>query len=136
MDLKNNILLRLYTVIIGVIAGLIIWCFIRGMNLGIQFLWDYLPSLINFKYYTIAVCLMGGLLVGLWKNKYGDIPEELDQVIKTVKQEHRYSYSNIFPSIVSAILPLIFGASVGPEAGLTGIIAGLYTWVGDKLKNI
>jgi len=134
MNLKNNVLLISYTIIIGVIAGLIIWCFIRGMNFGIHLLWEYLPSLINFKYYTIAVCLMGGLLIGLWKNKYGDGPEELNQVIKTVKREHRYSYSNIFPSIVSSILPLILGASVGPEAGLTGIIAGLYTWIGDKLK--
>ncbi|MBQ1436590.1 MAG: chloride channel protein, partial [Ruminococcus sp.] len=38
-------------------------------------------------------------------------------------------------TIVSALLPLIIGASVGPEAGLTGIIAGLCTWVGDKLKR-
>ncbi len=134
MDLKNNVLRILYTLIIGVITGLIIWCFIRGMNFGIQFLWDYLSGLINFKYYTIVVCLMGGLLIGFWKNIYGDGPEDLNQVIKTVKREHRYSYSNIFPSIVSAILPLVFGASIGPEAGLTGIIAGLYTWIGDKLK--
>jgi H+/Cl- antiporter ClcA len=32
-------------------------------------------------------------------------------------------------------LPLIIGASIGPEAGLTGIIAGLCTWAGDKLKT-
>ena len=134
MDFKNNLLLIGYTVIIGVIAGLIIWCFIRAMNLGIHFLWDYLPSLINFKYYTIVVCLLGGLSIGLWKTKYGDGPEDLNQVIQTVKQDHRYPYSNIFPSIVSSILPLIFGASIGPEAGLTGIVAGLFTWMGDKLK--
>ena len=74
------------------------------------------------------------LLIGLWKSKYGDAPDELNEVIRLVKKEHRYSYNNIFTSIVSALLPLILGASVGPEAGLTGIIAGLCTWAGDKLK--
>ena len=29
----------------------------------------------------------------------------------------------------------MLGASVGPEAGLTGVIAGLCTWIGDKLKK-
>ena len=134
VELKNNLLLTLYTVIVGVIAGSIIWCFIRFMNLGINFFWEFLPGLINFKYYTIVVCLIGGLAIGLWKSKYGDAPEELNEVIKAVKKEHRYSYNNIFTSMVSAILPLIMGASVGPEAGLTGIIAGLCTWAGDKLK--
>ena len=104
------------------------------MNLGIAFFWDYLPGLINFRYYPIVVCLTGGLLIGLWKDRFGDSPEELAVVMKKVKKDHRYSYENIFPSIVSALLPLIFGASIGPEAGLTGIIAGLCTWVSDKLK--
>ena len=133
-ELKNNMILALYTVIVGAIAGLIIWCFIRGMNLGIDFFWSYLPSIIDFKYYTVAVCIIGGILIGLWKSKYGDSPEELNEVIKKVKSNHRYSYNNIFSSIVSAMLPLIMGASVGPEAGLTGIIAGLCTWASDKVK--
>ena len=36
--------------------------------------------------------------------------------------------------LVCAFIPLVFGASVGPEAGLTGIIAGLCYWVGDNVK--
>ena len=133
--LKNNIILLLYTILIGVIAGCIIWSFIKVMNLGIQFFWEYLPGLINFKYYTIVLCLMGGLLIGVWKRKFGDTLEELEIVMKKVKTNHRYPYQNIFPNIVSSLLPLIAGASIGPEAGLTGIIAGLCTWVGDKLKK-
>ena len=33
------------------------------------------------------------------------------------------------------MFPLLIGASVGPEAGLTGVIVGLCCWVGDKLKR-
>jgi len=131
---EKDILLLLYIIFIGVISGVIIWSFLKLMNLGIYFFWDYVPGLINFKYYTLVLCLSGGLLIGLWKHKFGQRPEELITVINKVKKDHRYSYNNIFSSIVSSLLPLIFGASVGPEAGLIGIIAGLYTWIGDKIK--
>ncbi|RAP51047.1 MAG: hypothetical protein BZ133_03880 [Methanosphaera sp. SHI613] len=133
--LKNNLLLFSYMILIGIISGLIIWSFIKVMNVGINFFWDYLPTRLNFKYYTIFTCLIGGLTVGLFKHKYGENTRELAEVIKTVKTEHRYPYHNILVSILSALLPLVVGASVGPEAGLTGIIAGLCTWIGDKLKR-
>ncbi len=131
---KNNALFLLYTIILGAIVGAIIWAFLRVMNLGIGFIWDFVPSKLGFPFYTVLVCTAGGLLTGLWKKKFGDTPEELGVVMAKVKKTNRYPYSNIFSSLVSAILPLLFGASIGPEAGLTGIIAGLCTWVGDRLK--
>lgn len=132
--IKNNVLLLLYTVILGSIVGAIIWAFLRIMNLGIEFIWDFIPSKIDFPFYTILVCAVGGLLIGLWKKKFGDYPEELGTVLGKVKKTGRYPYNNIFSTIISALLPLISGASIGPEAGLTGVIAGLCSWVGDKLK--
>ncbi len=133
-EIKKTFIFILYTAILGCISGLIIWCFIKVMNLGIFFLWDYLPSKLDFKYYPIIICLIGGLIIGLWKHKFGDFPEDLNDVMKKIKQDKRYSYSKIKSSIVSALLPLVIGASIGPEAGLTGIIAGLYTWIFDKIK--
>ena len=132
---KNSLLFMLYTVILGSIVGLIIWGFLRIMNYGIEFLWVYLPSQIDFPLYTVCVCTAGGLIVGIWKRKFGDYPEELKYVIARIKKTGRYPYNNIFFTIVSALMPLLIGASVGPEAGLTCIIAGLCTWVGDKLKG-
>ncbi len=132
---KNNLLFLLYTVILGAIVGVIVWSFLRVMNLGIEFLWDYLPSRLNFPLYTLCVCTAGGLIVGLWRRKFGDYPEELNVVLGKVKKTGRYPYNNVFSTIGSALLPLLIGSSVGPEAGLTGIIAGLCTWVGDKLKH-
>ena len=133
-NIKNNTIFLLYTVILGGIVGAIIWSFLRLMNLGIEFLWDYVPSNLNFPFYTICVCVGGGFIIGLWKKKFGDYPEELGTVIGKVKKSGRYPYNNIFPTLGSALFPLLIGASVGPEAGLTGVIAGLCTWVGDKLK--
>lgn len=131
---KNNVLFLLYTVILGSIVGTIIWVFIRIMNLGIEFIWDFVPSQLNFPLYTLYLCLFGGLFIGLWKKKFGDYPEELKTVMGKVKKTGRYQYNNVFSTIGSALFPLLIGASVGPEAGLTGVIAGLCTWVGDKLK--
>lgn len=35
---------------------------------------------------------------------------------------------------LAALLPLIFGGSIGPEAGLTGVIVGLCYWAGKHMK--
>ena len=48
--IKNRILFIIYTMIIGAIAGLIIWTFLKAMSIGIEFFWIYLPKKINFKY--------------------------------------------------------------------------------------
>lgn len=133
---KNKVLFMLYAICIGAIAGLIIWCFLKIMNISIEFVWETLPNIIKIPFYTIVVCTLGGLIIGIWKKKTGDYPEELEEVIGKVKKDGRYSYNNIGSISVSAILPLIFGGSIGPEAGLTGVIAGLCTWVGDKFKYV
>ena len=61
-NLKNNILFLLYTAILGAIVGAIVWGFLRLMNLGITLIWDTIPAQIEFPYYTLCVCTVGGLL--------------------------------------------------------------------------
>ncbi len=121
---KNHLLFLLYTVILGMIVGAIVWGFLRVMNLGIDFLWSFLPSQISFPLYTLCVCALGGLLIGLWMRKFGDYPEELGTVLGTVKKTGGYPYRNVFSTLGSALFPLLIGASVGPEAGLTGLHVG------------
>lgn len=132
---KNSILCMLYSLIIGAVTGIIIWLFLRIMNLSIHLIWDKIPTLIEVPFYTIIVCTLGGLIIGIFKKKYGDYPEELEVVIDKVKKDGKYSYKNIKTLTINAMLPLIFGGSIGPEAGLSGVIAGLCSWIGDKLKN-
>lgn len=65
---------------------------------------------------------------------YGDYPEEMETVMAKVKTEKHYDYKNMLVMMIAAVLPLLIGSSVGPEAGLTGIIVGMCYWAGDNLK--
>lgn len=58
----------------------------------------------------------------------------MNEVMAQVKKSGRYEYNKIFVDFFGALIPLLFGGSIGPEAGLTGVIAGACTWVGDRLK--
>lgn len=134
--MKNKIIFMIYSLLLGGIIGGIVWSFLKIMNECISFIWEYIPDKYNIPFYALIVCIIGGLIIGLWRHMVGDYPEELDVVIKKVKSDGRYTYKNTGIIYISALLPLIFGASVGPEAGLSGIIVGLCTWVSDKFKKL
>lgn len=147
----NRALFVLCVIVTGSIAGAFVWAFFFLMDKGIEFFWATLPALIGqaadaylpglaegpfgFLPYPLIVCIVGGLLIGYFDKKTGARPEELTKVMAKVKQDGRYSYEGIGKLSLAALLPLLFGGSIGPEAGLTGVIAGLCTWVGNRMRR-
>lgn len=119
----------------GMIAGAAIWAILFAMNAGISLIWDRFPTYLG-EYYPVVVCIAGGAVIGLFTKRFGPYPENLPAVMSKVRDEGRYEYRDLGPMAVGAVLPLVFGGSVGPEAGLTGAIAAICTWVGDRLKRI
>lgn len=134
VKVKNQISLGLFSLLLGAVAGAVVWTFLKVLALVTEFIWDWIPGNVSVPFYTIIVCTVGGLLIGLFRKKYGDYPEELETVMGKVKKEKHYDYHNMLVMLIAAFLPLVFGASVGPEAGLTGVIVGLCYWAGDNLK--
>lgn len=123
-------------VLIGGVAGAFCWLFFFLMDTGIDLLWNVLPNAIapDLWWWPLPICLIGGVAVGLFQKKWPGQPQEMNEVMAEVKATGRYNYKHIFAGFAGALLPLLFGASIGPEAGLTGVIAGACTWVGDRLK--
>lgn len=134
----NRIIFALFTIIIGALAGAAVWLFLFLLNHGINLIWDTIPNTalahINTWWWPLVICSLGGILVGLFERKFGPYPESLKTVVADVKKTGRYEYKHIGATAGGALLPLLFGGSIGPEAGFTGVIAGLCTWIGDRLK--
>lgn len=132
--IANRTIFALCVVFTGAIAGAFVWLLLFIMDASISLVWNYLPNHFG-TFFPLAVCLAGGLIIGLFAKRFGAYPETLGDVMRKVKETGRYEYSNIGLLSIAALLPLIFGGSVGPEAGLTGVIAGMCTWVGDRMKR-
>ena len=130
----NRAVFLLSVVLTGAIAGIFVWLVLLAMNVGLAFVWDGLASWFG-RFYPILMCIVGGVVIGLFARRYGRYPEDLPTVMAKVKRDGRYEYDKLGRMSVAALLPLVFGGSVGPEAGLTGVIAGLCSWVGDRMKR-
>lgn len=134
VKIKNQLELWSFCIIIGAVVGGLVWGVLKIMSLGMDFLWTWIPERVSVPYYTILICTAGGLIIGLFRKRYGDYPEEMEIVMDRMKNEKHYEYKNMLVMIIAALLPLLIGSSIGPEAGLTGIVVGLCYWAGDNLK--
>ena len=134
MKWKNTASLVLLTALLGAVVGLVLWLFLRAVALGTSLIWTVLPERVGAVWILVPLCTLGGLIAGLLHRRFGQYPEPLDTVLGKVRKEKHYDYHPMLPMLLCALIPLVFGASVGPEAGLTGIIAALCYWVGDNVK--
>ena len=147
----NRALFVACVVLTGALAGAFVWAFFFLMDAGLGFLWNdgrlALSSWLNsvapelsrgpfgVALFPFLICMLGGVVIGLYEKKTGIAAEDLPDVMAKVKSTGRYEYDHLGKLSIAALLPLLFGGSVGPEAGLTGVIAGLCTWVGDRMKR-
>lgn len=137
MKLKNSFVMFLFAAAIGALIGAVVWGFLRVMRWGIHLFWEIIPAASGSVIATVwplLFCGAGGVLIGFLQKKWGPYPEELGVVMAKKKQEGFYPYNHIPRLLLAALFPLIFGAALGPEAGLTGVIVGLCCWAGDNFK--
>ncbi len=124
----------IYSIFMGIFVGFFTWLFLGLVSVGTHFIWHTLKDVFNLKYWTLIVASIGGILVGITQKYFGTYPKYIDQTLLEFKKNKRIDYKHLKEAIINPIIILLFGASVGPEAALSGIVGGLVTFVGDKMK--
>ncbi len=74
-------------------------------------------------------------MIGLGQKFLGPYPKEMEEILHEYKLTKTIDYKPLPKYIVCAFLPLIFGGSIGPEAGLFGMVAMFSTFLSIKIKN-
>lgn len=121
---------------LGTLVGFAVWALLSAAYALADVVWVLGANALNLPLFPLVACTVGGLAIGLWNARFESAPKPLDKVMAEVRATGGYSVGRLVPSSVSFLLPIAFGGSVGPEAGLTGLVAAGCTWVGAKLRRL
>lgn len=95
----NRALFLVSVAVTGALAGAAVWLFFFAMERGIDYLWTEVPHMLGvsspelasgpfgFLPYPFFVCLLGGLVIGLYEKMTGIKTDDLNQVMAKVKQD-------------------------------------------------
>lgn len=121
--------LLLVGVLLGAVVGIFAWTFIQVVEFLIDVIWHKIPELINISYnaYAFIIYAVGGLLIGLGQKYFGAYPFVIEEVIHEHKKYGRMAYARFWKYIMCALMPLIFGGALGPEAAIVGASAMIIT---------
>ncbi|WP_214694658.1 chloride channel protein [Exiguobacterium sp. s160] len=125
-----------YAIVLGIIIGLVSWLFLSVVYKGIHVVWHTVPEQFDFPFYVFLVPVIAGVCIGLLQRRYGRMPRLMPEVLEERKGTGRIDYRLIGFTTLTALLVLIGGASLGPEAALVGIVGGLTTWFSERIRYV
>lgn len=134
---KKEIHLTVIGLVYSSVIAMVSYGFIMAKKLGSHFLWETLPHQFHFgTVYSILILVILTCLVIFLKNKWGNLPKTSHDLLHELGHEGTVAYQNTWRNLVLALVILVSGAGVGPEASLLGAVIAYSIWQADKLRYL
>ena len=123
-------------VVLGLLSALVTFAFMALVHQGTALIWEQAALALGMdtRLFTVLVCTIGGLLVGLLVKLFGDHNAIFAELMLEFGKTGRFNYRHAPGIVITAFVSLIAGASLGPEAPLADACGGMGTLMADKLK--
>lgn len=124
------------TVLLGLISAIMTFIFMVLVNVGQGLIWEQAAAATGLAapIFTIVVCTLGGLLVGILVRIFGDHSGIFAEMIAEFGVTGRFNYRHAPGIVLTGLVSLISGGSLGPEAPMADACGATGTWLGDRLK--
>ena len=134
---KQNVTILLSGFCLSSLIALVSFLFLLAEKFGSHLLWESWGHSVPFpNLYKGLLLLIGGLFVFALKKKWGSLPRTSHELMEELKEEQTVNYRHTWRSLVLALLILVLGAGVGPEAPLLGAVIAYSIWQADKLRYL
>jgi H+/Cl- antiporter ClcA len=133
---KRYIKLMALVVVLGLLCALVTFAFMALVSVGTGAIWEQAAAALGVdpRVFTLLICTIGGLLVGLLVKLFGDHNAIFAELMLEFGKTGRFNYRHAPGIVITAFVSLIAGASLGPEAPLADACGGMGTLMADKLK--
>ena len=123
-------------VVLGLLSALVTFAFMALVHQGTHLVWEQAASAVGLdpRLFTVLVCTLGGLLVGLLVKLFGDHNAIFAELMREFGKTGRFNYRHAPGIVITAFVSLIAGGSLGPEAPLADACGGMGTLMADRLK--
>jgi H+/Cl- antiporter ClcA len=123
-------------VVLGLLSALLTFAFMALVHVGTGAIWEQAAQALGLdtRLFTVLICSIGGLLVGLLVKLFGDHNAIFADLMVEFGKTGRFNYRHAPGIVITAFVSLISGASLGPEAPLADACGGMGTLISDRLK--
>ena len=126
----------LLAALLGLFSAVITFVFMVLVNVGQSLIWEQAAQAVGVSVpvFTLVICTLGGLLVGVLVKIFGDHSGIFAELMLEFGKTGRFNYRHAPGIVITALVSLIAGGSLGPEAPLADACGSLGTLTAEKLK--